>query len=66
MEGQELVQMKPARTAGSALSLLREFFPSSVGLLQRNQVGAIYDLIIHADRFATAKSACHSLKVNQL
>jgi hypothetical protein len=33
--------MKPARTAGSALSLLREFFPSSVGLLQRNQVGAI-------------------------
>jgi hypothetical protein len=34
-------QMKPARTAGSALSLLREFFPSSVGLLQRNQVGAI-------------------------
>jgi len=31
-------QMKPARTAGSALSLLREFFPSSVGLLQRNQV----------------------------
>jgi hypothetical protein len=34
-------QIKPARTAGSALSLLREFFPSSVGLLQRNQVGAM-------------------------
>jgi hypothetical protein len=27
--------MKPARTAGSTLSLLREFFPPSVGLLQR-------------------------------
>ena len=30
------------------------------------QVGTIYDLIIHADTFATAKSACNSLKVNQL
>jgi hypothetical protein len=34
-------QMKAARTAGSALSLLGKFFPSSAGLLQRNQLGAI-------------------------